>query len=127
MNLKFEKNKLVRGLQRSGQEYKVLRETKNEFLEPTGEVTEVCSLKAIYHEYHEKSEHIKMQAEESATYRSKKRPMLLCLFEGTELIAIGDYININGRRHNIIAVSNILEWNIAADITLEVVDHGDKV
>lgn len=127
MNLKFEKNKLVRGLKRSGQEYKVLRETKNEFLEPTGEVEEVCSLKAIYHEYHEKSEYIKIQAEEAAVYRSKKRPMLLCLFEDTEPLTIGDYILINGKRHNIIAVSNILEWNIAADISLEVVDNGDKV
>ena len=127
MNLKFEKNKLVRGLKRSGQEYKVLREIKNEFLEPTGEVEKVCSLKAIYHEYHEKSEYIKIQAEEAAAYRSKKRPMLLCLFEDTELLTIGDYIIINGKRCNIIAVSNILEWNIAADISLEVVDNGDKV
>lgn len=125
MNLKFERNKLVKGLKRSGQEYKVLRDKKNEFLEPTGEVEEVCSFKAIYHEYHEKSEYIKVQAEESAVSRSKKRPMLLCLYEDTKLITHGDYIILNGKRLNIVSVSNILEWNIAADISLEAEDYGD--
>lgn len=120
MNLKFERNKLVKGLNTSGKEYKVLRDKKNEFREPTGEVEEVCSLKAIYHE---KNEYVKAKAGDSAVYRNKNKPMLLCLHEDTSLITQGDYILINGKRFNVIAVSNILEWSIAADISLEVEDN----
>ena len=50
MNLKFERSKLKRALEKSGKEYKFLRDGTNDFGEPTGEPIEVCSVKAIYHE-----------------------------------------------------------------------------
>lgn len=122
MNLKFERNKLIRGLKQSGKEYQILRDIKNEFEEPTGESEEICTLKAIYHE---KSEYVKVQADTAAIYRSKKQPMLLCLHEDTPLVKYGDYVVINDKRFVITAITNIMEWGIAADISLEVLDCGD--
>lgn len=122
MNLKFEKNKLKRELKRSGKEYKFLRKGKNEFGEPTDEPTEVCSIKAIYHE---SNSHIKTQTGEAAVYRTKKEPRLLCLYEDATSLVSGDYVLINEKKYNVTGVLNVQEWNIAADISLEVVDYGD--
>lgn len=122
MNLKFERSKLKRELSRSGKTYSFLREDKDDFGEPTGKSTEVCSIKAIYHE---SNGYIRTQTGEAATYRTKKEPRLLCLYEDATSLVSGDYVLINGKRYNVTGVLNIQEWSIMADISLEVVDHGD--
>ena len=122
MNLKFEKNKLKRELKKSGKKYSFLREGKNKFGEPNGEPTEICSIEAMYHE---SNGHIKIQTGDAAIYRTKKEPRLLCMYDDATSLVLGDYVLINGNRYNVTGVLNVQEWNIIADISLEVVDNGD--
>lgn len=122
MNIKFERNKLKRELKKSGKKYSILRDGKNEFGEPTGEPTEVCSIDAIYHE---SNGYIRTQTGEAAVYRTKKEPKLLCLYEDATSLVSGDYVFINGNRYNITGVLNVQEWNVIADISLEAVDDGN--
>lgn len=126
MNTKFERNKIKRLLDKSGTEYKFLRVGKDEFGEPDGEPYEVCSIKAIYHKSNSQTNiYVKNGVGEAATVRTKKEPMLLCLYEDTTSLVSGDYVMINGKRHNVTGVIDVQEWNIIADISLEVVDSGD--
>lgn len=122
MNLKFERNKLKREIKKSGKEYKFLRAGKNKFGEPSDEPTEVCSIKALYHE---NNGYISNQVGDAAVYRTKKIPMLLCVYEDATSLVSGDYVFINGNKYKVTGVVNVQEWNIAADISLEVVDDGN--
>lgn len=122
MSLKFERNKIKRELKKSGKTYSFLREGENEFGESTDEPTQVCSIEAIYHE---SNGYIRTQTGEAATYRTKKEPKLLCLYEDATSLVSGDYVLINGKRYNVTGVLNVQEWNIVADISLEAVDNGD--
>ena len=59
----------------------------------------------------------------------KKQPRILCLWERIveSGLRIGDYTMINGKKFTVTGVTNVQEWNIIADISLEVVDDGNKV
>lgn len=118
MNLKFERNKLEKEIQRTKTTYEFYRPKYNDYGEPIedGKVL-ATTLRAIYHE---KNEYIKVTIADAAQYRTKKVPMLLCLYEECE-VKIDDEVEINGVKHRVTGIVNIQEWNIIADISLEVI------
>lgn len=121
MNLKMEKAKLCRELKRSGKEYKIYRKGKNEFGEPDDEPKEVGALLAIYHE---SNGYVSKSLGDTTSYRSKKQPMLLCLYEDATFLLIGDVVIINEKEMLVTGVTNIQEWGIIGDVSLEVFDNG---
>lgn len=52
--------------------------------------------------------------------------MILCLYEDTAFLAlqVGDIVNINAKTFKVTGVTDIQEWNLISDISLEVVDDG---
>ena len=52
--------------------------------------------------------------------------MLLCLHSDVSQVnvQVGDQVKLNGKTFNVTGVINIQEWNLVADISLEVVDVG---
>lgn len=121
MNLKFEKAKMQKELKRSGKEYSFSRMGENEFGEKCEEHVEVGKLVAIYHET---NSYISTTQGEATVYRKLKTPMLLCLYEDTTFLNIGDKTIINGREFRVTGILNVQEWGIIGDVSLEVIDNG---
>lgn len=123
VNKKFEAYKIKRELKRSGIEYEFKRSKKNDFNESTDEFEGIGKLKGIYHE---QNSTIHITTSDATQIRTKKIPMILCLYEDTAALnlQVGDFVNINTRTFKVTGITNIQEWNIISDVSLEVVDSG---
>lgn len=123
INTRFEAYKIKRELKRSGIDYEFKRKKTNDFGEPTGDSEVFGSLKGIYHE---QNSNIQVTTGDTTQVRTKKIPMILCLYEDTARLAlvVGDTVTINAKTFKVTGVVNIQEWNLISDISLEVVDSG---
>lgn len=123
INTKFEVYKIKRELKRSGKDYKFERRTINAFKEPTDNLYEVGTVLGIYHE---QNSNVQITTGDTTQIRTKKIPMILCLYDDTTSLhlQVGDEVVINSKRLKVTGVVNIQEWNIIADISLEVIDNG---
>ena len=123
INTTFEAYKIKRELKRSGIEYKFKRYKKNNFGEPILDSgpDEVGSIRGLYHEQNGR---IEITMGDTTQVRTKKVPMILCLYEDAASLFINDIVIINNKTFRVTGVSNIQEWNIISDISLEVVDVG---
>lgn len=123
INTRFEAYKIKRELKRSGIDYEFKRKKKNDFGEPAGDPEVFGSLKGIYHE---QNSNIQVTTGDTTQVRTKKIPMILCLYEDTARLAlvVGDTVTINAKTFKVTGVVNIQEWNLISDISLEVVDSG---
>ena len=114
--------KLKREIQKSGSEYEFVRaKQKNSFGEP--DTSEYIPVKTLIGIYHEEGSQISITTGETTQTRNKKSPALLCLYDDTTLINVGDVVLINGKKCSVTGITNIQEWNIIVDISLEVVDN----
>lgn len=123
INKEFEAYKIKRELKRSGIEYQFKRKGKNAFGEPSDELEEVGKLKGLYHE---ENSNIQIMTNDTTQVRTKKIPMILCLYEDAASLSlkIGDVISFSGKTFEVTGIVNIQEWSIIADVSLEVVDNG---
>lgn len=123
INTKFEAYKIKRELKKSGIDYEFERSEKDDFGEPTNEMKIVGSLKGLYHE---RNGSIQITMGDTTQTRTKKVPMILCLYEDTAslVLQVGDIVKINAKIFKVTGIINIQEWNIISDISLEVVDNG---
>ena len=123
INTRFEAYKIKRELKRSGIDYEFKRKKTNDFGEPIGDPEVFGSLKGIYHE---QNSNIQVTTGDTTQVRTKKIPMILCLYEDTARLAlvVGDTVTINAKTFKVTGVVNIQEWNLISDISLEVVDSG---
>ena len=125
INKKFEAYKIKREIKRSGNEYEIYRHTKNEFGEPVSDEQYVGKILAIYHE---ENSNIQITTGDTTQVRTKKIPMLLCLYDefvetGFE---VGDFVLLNSKKFKVTGIVNIQEWSIIGDASLEVFDDGNK-
>lgn len=123
INTKFEAYKIKRELKRSGTDYEFKRAEKNDFDEPVGELSVIGKLSGLYHE---QNGTVQITTGDTTQTRTKKVPMILCLYEDTASLAlrVGDIVKINAKTLKVTGVTNIQEWNIISDISLEVIDNG---
>lgn len=123
INTKFEAYKIKRELKRSGIDYEFKRTEKNKFGESISELNVVGRLRGLYHE---QNGSIQIATGDTTQIRTKKVPMILCLYEDTAslVLQVGDIVEINAKTFKVIGVTNIQEWNLISDISLEVIDNG---
>ena len=123
VNTKFEAYKIQRELKKIGKKYEFKRAKLNDFKEPTDEKELVGKLLGLYHE---QNGSISITTGDTTQVRTKKIPMILCLYEDAKLLSIkvNDEVKINSRTFKVTGIVNIQEWNIISDISLEVVDDG---
>ena len=121
VNTKFEAYKLRRELKRVGKEYEFKRAELNDFKEPTKDSVVAGKLTGLYHE---QNSNVSITTGDTTQTRTKKVPMILCLYEDATFLKIGDFVKINSKTFKVTGVTNIQEWNIIADVSLEVIDNG---
>lgn len=122
INTRFEAYKIKRELKRSGIDYEFKRSYVNDFGEPVGEPIMIGKILGLYHE---QNSHVQVTTGDTTQVRTKKIPMILCLYEDAANLdlQVGDELKINNKTFKVTGVVNIQEWNIIADISLEVVDN----
>ena len=118
VNNKFEKYKVGKQIKSSGRNYTFFRNSLNDFGEPSGNNTVVGNVFGLYHE---ENSFISISTGETTQYRNKKQPKILCLFEDIANLGLvnGDFVWINGKLFSLSSITNIQEWGIVADISLE--------
>lgn len=121
VNTRFEAYKVRRELKRIGKEYEFKRAKLNDFKEPTKDSVVAGKLIGLYHE---QNSNVSITTGDTTQTRTKKVPMILCLYEDATFLKIGDFVKINSKTFKVTGVTNIQEWNIIADISLEVTDNG---
>ena len=126
VNTRFEAYKVKRELKRSGINYTFKRCELNKFKEPVGEEVVVGQLRGIYHELSGSvAGYVRISTGDTTQIRSKKEPMILCLYEDAASLKLraGDVVKIGSKKLKVTGIVNIQEWNIIADISLEVFDN----
>lgn len=122
MNLKMEKHKMIQQIQRSGTSYVFERLGLNKYNERDLELpNERFELFGVFHEV---SDHLNVQMSDEVRFRTKKIPSIMCLWEDAQVVRVDDLVVINTRTYKVNGVINLNEWNIVADISLEVIDDG---
>ena len=125
LNTKFEAYKVRRELKRSGIDFEFKRYKKNEFGEPINkeEPEVVGTIKGLFHT---QSGSIQISMGDTTQTRTKGIPMILCLFEDASSLSlcVDDIVEFNKKTHKVVGNTNIQEWNIISDLSLEVVDDG---
>lgn len=118
MRLLKEKKAVEREIVRNGSTYTVKRNKVDKYGEPTQEVEEVTTLRGLFHI---SKGFITKNTSDGSQTKTKGQPMFLALWEECKTIQNGDFVVINGNTYKITDKNNIEEYNIIADISLEVV------
>lgn len=113
-----EQKAVEREIARHGSTYTVKRNKVDKYGEPTQEVEEVTTLRGLFHI---SKGFITKNTSDGSQTKTKGQPMILALWEECETIQNGDFVVINGNTYKITDKNNIEEYNIIADISLEVV------
>lgn len=118
INKQFEAYKIRREIKRSGETYTFMRPSLNEFNEPSGDETEVGSLRGLYHE---QNSNVQLTTGDTTQIRTKKLPMILCIYDDAKTLnlQLGDKLYLNDRILKVVSLVNIQEWNIIGDLSLE--------
>lgn len=123
INKKFEAYKISREIKRSGCSFTFKRKAKNDFNEPSEEAIVVGNLLGIYHE---QNSNIAISTGDTTQYRTKKIPMILCLYPDVSKLElnVNDFVIFNSKTFKVTGITNVQEWSIVSDISLEVFDDG---
>lgn len=123
LNTKFEAYKVRREIRRSGQRFKFYRNRVNKFGEPSDDVEFVGELQGLYHE---QNSTLELTADDTTRLRTEHIPMILCIYEDVRKLNLkpDDFCKINGNRYDYIGAVNIQQWDIIADLSLEVIDDA---
>ena len=123
INKKFEAYKISREIKRSGYNFTFKRKAKNDFNEPSEEAIIVGNLLGIYHE---QNSNIAISTGDTTQYRTKKIPMILCLYPDVSKLElnVNDFVIFNSKTFKVTGITNVQEWSIVSDISLEVFDDG---
>ena len=132
VNTKFEAYKLKRELKRSGKTYRIGRYDVNEYGEPIkGSINSIGCVGEFRGLYHEQNGYIQKSTTDTTQITSKKIPMIMCLYEDVKNLnlKVDDFMqigesggNIDFSEYRIVGVTNIQNWGIIADISLEPVE-----
>ena len=114
---KFLQNKLNRQLSCNGVLYLFELSTKDKFHQsiPSGETVSILGI------YHERNSYISEQDSEGTRTTSKKIPMILCRWSDAKKCVKDSIVKIQDETYRVIDITNIQNYSIVGDISLEVV------
>lgn len=114
---RFELNKIRRLINVNGILYTFKRDMVDDFKEVTGAVSEM-TVKGVFHQT---TQHISVVGSDAASVQQKSSPYILALYADAECLAQGDHVVINGVKYKVTGLTDVNNWNIAIDISLEAV------
>lgn len=125
MNNKFEAHKLEVQLKRSGRDFTILRQYRNEFGELSQDYVKVGTIKGLLHGS-VSSILSTITTSDTSSSRAKPDAQFLCLADEVCMIGLKPYdiVLANCKYYRVQSLNDIEEWGIIYDVLLEVVDHG---
>ena len=120
----FQLYKMKRAITTLGQDFTFTRDSVDEFGEPTGEAQEFV-VKCIYHEHYENL-FLRQTTQDSSVIRTKASPKLTCLWDDASGLKNTDTVAINDKTFRIGDIKNLVEANLIAAISLEVIEDGQQ-
>lgn len=115
---KFLENKIKRQIEFNGIEATFLKYKEDKYHQIIEDDYEEVKFMCIFHTT---NTFVKSQVGEAAKTVSKPQPMILCLFEDGKDIQINDKLKLNDNEYIVVDKNNINEFNIAYDISLELI------
>ena len=119
----FLKNKINRQIKQNGSTYNFNHFGVDEYGQRSDEVQETFIVKGIFHET---VNHVSITEADGARVVDVPKTYILCLFEDGEPINIDDRVEINEKVYRVTGKTNVGNYNIAFDISLELIVDGDK-
>ena len=118
MNTKFEAWKVRREILKSGVDFDFKRQGKNKYKEPEGDLVDAVKIKGLYHE---ENSYIEEQSDGVNTIRTKKVPKILVVYDDTSTqLKRKDEVEYNGKLYQVTGITDIQNWNVILDVSLEV-------
>ena len=102
-----------------GQMYTFNRRELNEFNEQSSEPIQVTKLKGLFH--NGSSNHLTVSISDGAQTPQKDTPYIMAAWDRAKVLKINDEVTINNRNYKVTSIGNINEYNIVAEISLEVI------
>lgn len=116
---KFEAAKLKRAIATMGVPYDFYRDKKDEYGEGTTPEL-IASVKGIYHETYNFAQNVFIITADSASVHPKNASYILVEWAQAKDIAQKDYLFVDGVKYEVTLVRDAANWNIFAEIFLEV-------
>ena len=117
-NTDYEKHKLKLHIDSYGDTFVFKRKILNEYKEKQDDNFNIIkSLEGIYHE--QSNNYLSLKTSDSGNVKSKKQPMVICLYEDIGDIKENDIVVINDNTFQVSDIINLNELNIVANICLE--------
>lgn len=108
-----------------GHLFSVLRSKMNEFNEKSDEPEKVAEIRGIFH--NGSSNHVVVVIADSGQAQEKDAPYILTTWFNGSQVKKDDIITINEVPYKVTGINNINEYNILADISLEVILNGNSI
>lgn len=133
---RMQEFKLKRFIATNGEDYMFTRKKLDDRGQPVRDeqnklVYEQVGKSSVKAVYHETGTFFTLLVGEAAEVKTKKSPQLFCLWsalaDAEVQLQIGDRIVVNSKTYEIDAVRDVYDWQLVADISLEVVDDGRSV
>lgn len=121
--LLWEMQKVKREIETHGEMHTFFREVLDLDGESTGETEEIKTIEGLAHI---SGTYVSRETTDATEVRTKRQPMLLCLWEDAKEIKNKDFVFINEQRFVVVNKRNVNECNIVCDFSLEVVLDGNN-
>lgn len=118
---KFLKNKVDHQIKYNGDEYTFRRFGVDEYGQQSEEVTDTFTFKGIFHET---VKYVSLAESDGARIFNVPASYILCLYEDGEPIKIDDQIEINEKVYRVTGKTDVNNFKVAFDISLELVKDG---
>lgn len=118
---KFLRNKIDHQINYNGDEYTFKRFGVDEYNQQSEEVTDTFTFKGIFHET---VNHVSLAESDGARIFNVPASYILCLYEDGEPIKIDDQIEINEKVYRVTGKTDVNNFRVAFDISLELVKDG---
>ena len=119
----FLKNKINRQIKQNGSVYIFKQFGVDEYGQRLDEVQNEITVEGLFHET---VNHIKLTESDAARVIDVPKSYILCLFEQGKEIEMDNIVVINEKEYRVIGKTNVGNYNIAFDISLELIVDGDK-
>ena len=113
----FLKNKILRQLRMNGITCTFFRYSEDEYKQKNQEPKEVLEAKCLFHTT---NTYLSSKVSDATQTSSKKKPMLLMLYEDAAVLEKEDFVIINDQKMIVVDKTNVQQLNVAFEISLEV-------
>ena len=108
-----------------GKRYTFYRRQVNEFNEQSTEPTKLSEVKGLFH--NGSSNHVVINTTDNGQVIEKNKPYIMTTWGQGKILQLNDEVTINSNTYRVTDVYNIGEYNLIAEVSLEVILDGAEV